>query len=59
MKRLIIKFQNVNNLVLFFMDNQGNEETTVIKYLKVIGAPIDSTNMGEFKRIAGKAGESH
>ncbi|XP_002157934.1 thioredoxin-like protein 1 [Hydra vulgaris] len=54
-----VKFQNVTNLVIFFASNQGSEETTVIKYLKIIGSPVESTNMNDFKRIAGKAGESH
>ena len=54
-----VKFQNVTNLVIFFASNQGGEETTVIKYLKIIGSPVESTNMNDFKRIAGKAGESH
>ena len=54
-----VKFQNVTNLVIFIAKNQGDEETTVLKYLKFIGIPLIATNMNEFKRVAGKAGESH
>lgn len=54
-----VKFQNVTNLVIFIANNQGGEETTVLKYLKLIGIPLIATNMNEFKRVAGKSGESH
>jgi len=54
-----VKFQNVSNLVVFVVDNQGGEETTKVEYIKVIGVPCNATNMGEFKRVSGKAGESH
>lgn len=32
---------------------------TRLDNLTLIGQPVNATNMGEFKRIAGKAGESH
>ncbi|XP_020615546.1 thioredoxin-like protein 1 isoform X2 [Orbicella faveolata] len=54
-----VKFQNVNSLTLFFQNNQGGEETTVLEYIGFIGSPLDSTNMEEFKRVAGKKGDRH
>lgn len=54
-----VKFQNVTNMVLFVVDNQGGDELTVMNYIKFIGSPCGATNMNEFKRVAGKAGESH
>ena len=54
-----VKFQNVSNIVFFVVDNQGGKEVTVINYIKLIGCPCNATNMSEFKRVAGKAGESH
>ncbi|XP_043469683.1 thioredoxin-like protein 1 [Leptopilina heterotoma] len=54
-----VKFQNVQNLQIFVKDNQSGAETTQIDHLVIIGTPISTTNMGEFKRVAGKKGESH
>ncbi|KAK8785486.1 thioredoxin-like [Amblyomma americanum] len=54
-----VKFQNVQNLQIFVKDNQTGTETTRINYLVIYGSPINTTNMGEFKRVAGKKGESH
>lgn len=54
-----VKFQNVQNIQLFIIDNQIGDEVTQIDHLAFYGSPICTTNMGEFKRVAGKKGESH
>jgi len=54
-----VKFQNVNNLTLFFKDNQGDKEVTSLSKLQLIGMPMSATNMSDFKRVAGEAGEAH
>ncbi|KAH9489583.1 Thioredoxin-like protein 1 [Bulinus truncatus] len=54
-----VKLQNVLNLILFVKDNQNGADTTRIDYLGFIGSPTNTTNMAEFKRVAGKKGESH
>ena len=54
-----VKFQNVTNLQLFFRDNQTGAETTRIDHIAVIGSLIGTTNMQDFKRVAGKKGEAH
>ncbi|RWS28402.1 thioredoxin-like protein 1 [Leptotrombidium deliense] len=54
-----VKFQNVQNLQLFVKDNQNGTETTRINYICLVGSPVSTTNMSDFKRIAGKKGESH
>ncbi|EGD83320.1 hypothetical protein PTSG_03928 [Salpingoeca rosetta] len=52
-----VKLQNVNSVTLFVVDNHGGEDTTAINYIELIGTPRDTTNMAEFKRVAGKPGE--
>nr|XP_054751831.1 thioredoxin-like protein 1 [Lytechinus pictus] len=54
-----VKFQNVHDVTVFVLDNQDGEDTTVINYLSFIGVRVNTTNMNEFKRVAGKKGESH
>jgi len=53
-----VKFQNVSNIQFFFKDNQCGGDVTQIDYLSIIGTPIDTTNMKDFKRVAGKKGET-
>lgn len=54
-----VKFQNVQNLTIFVKDNQSGDEVTQVDYLGIIGSPVQTTNMQDFKRVAGKKGEAH
>ncbi|RUS82825.1 hypothetical protein EGW08_009401 [Elysia chlorotica] len=54
-----VKLQNVMSLTLFVKDNQSGAETTRIDHFSVIGSSVSATNMADFKRVAGKKGESH
>lgn len=54
-----VKFQNVTNLQIFVKDNQTGADTTRINHLAIIGSTLSVTNMSDFKRVAGKKGESH
>jgi len=54
-----VKFQNVQNIQIFVKNNQSGAETTQIDYLGFIGSPLQTTKMDDFKRVAGKKGESH
>merc|ERR1712059_32368 len=52
-----VKFQNVQNIQFFIKDNQEGGDITRLDYLGLIGTPISTTNMDDFKRISGKKGE--
>lgn len=54
-----VKFQNIQNIQLFVKNNQSGGEVTQIDYLGFIVCPIITTKMEDFKRVAGKKGESH
>ncbi|PAA79937.1 hypothetical protein BOX15_Mlig030178g2, partial [Macrostomum lignano] len=54
-----VKFQNVRTLTVFVQDNQADSEVTRLSRLIPIGCPVATTNMTDFKRVAGKAGEGH
>lgn len=54
-----VKFQNVSNIQFFIKSNQAGGDITQIDHIAIIGTPINTTNMGDFKRVAGKKGESH
>ncbi|CAG5041723.1 unnamed protein product [Parnassius apollo] len=54
-----VKFQSVQNIQIFIKDNQSGGDVTQIDHIAFYGSPISTTNMGEFKRVAGKKGESH
>lgn len=45
---------------IFIENNQSGSEVTQLNTLTLIGQTLSAaTNMSEFKRIAGKKGESH
>ncbi|CAL8068177.1 unnamed protein product [Calicophoron daubneyi] len=54
-----VKFQKVTTVTLFIKDNQGGTDVTRIDKLKFFGSPVNTTNMQNFKRVAGKAGEGY
>jgi len=45
-----VKFQRVNSLTVFVVDNLGGEETTRIENLRLYGETMDVTRMSEFKK---------
>ncbi|KAL7746965.1 hypothetical protein RI367_007677 [Sorochytrium milnesiophthora] len=46
-----VKFQNVVSLTIFVQDNQGGEDTTIVKGLTIIGTPVETTKMGDLKPV--------
>ncbi|TGZ67592.1 hypothetical protein CRM22_004683 [Opisthorchis felineus] len=54
-----VKFQNVTTITVFVADNQTGKEVTRIDRLRFFGTCVNTTNMQNFKRVAGKAGEGH
>ncbi|VDP32180.1 unnamed protein product, partial [Soboliphyme baturini] len=54
-----VRYQNVLNLQLFIVDNLSGSEKTRVTSMKIYGTPLCTTNMQEFKRVAGKKGEFH
>lgn len=44
-----VKYQRVKSLTLFIEDNQGGE-ITALGGIKLMGRPVSSTNMAEFKK---------
>lgn len=54
-----VKLQNVMNFTIFVKNNQTDAETSHISYLQIIGSPVQTTKMSDFKRVTGKKGESH
>merc|ERR1712159_283503 len=53
-----VKFQSVERLAIFVASNQsGDDDPTVLSELKLVGCPLHTTNMADFKRVAGEVGE--
>lgn len=53
-----VSFQAVDHLTVFVRTNQGDAESSALSNLQIWGAQVHTTNMGDFKRVAGEAGES-
>lgn len=49
-----VKFQRVNSVSLFFPSNHGGEDQTVIHKIQLYGAGGNSTNMGDWEKVAKK-----
>mmetsp|Transcript_43288 Transcript_43288/g.105934 ORF Transcript_43288/g.105934 Transcript_43288/m.105934 type:complete len:176 (+) Transcript_43288:119-646(+) len=47
-----VKFQAVNNLSIFIPGNMGDAEQTAINKLQFYGCPVNTTNMGDWEKVA-------
>ncbi|KAI8369754.1 PITH domain-containing protein [Blakeslea trispora] len=45
-----VKYQNITHLILFIEDNQQETDTTQLQQLTFIGAPVETTKMGDFNK---------
>ncbi|KAI3381287.1 hypothetical protein SNEBB_005481 [Seison nebaliae] len=54
-----VKFQRVNSITIFIQDNLDDSDETQIDELTLFGTTVETTNMNDFKRVSGKAGEVH
>uniref|UniRef100_A0A7S0YTQ9 PITH domain-containing protein n=1 Tax=Hemiselmis tepida TaxID=464990 RepID=A0A7S0YTQ9_9CRYP len=52
-----VKFQAVNSLAIFIKGNFGDEEQTVVHKIQLYGCPVNTTNMGDWEKVAKKAKE--
>lgn len=46
-----VKFQKVTHVTIFIEDNQGDEETTRIQRIQLLGMAQDTTDMMKFKKV--------
>jgi len=46
-----VRFQNVTGLSIFVERNNGGADTTIINRIKIIGCPIQGTNMSDLKKV--------
>ena len=54
-----VKFQSVERLSIFIASNQSDDDdATVLSQLKLVGCPLHTTNMADFKRVSGEKGEA-
>ena len=53
-----VKFQAVNNLSIFVPGNFGGDDKTIINKITLYGCPVNTTNMGDWEKVAKKAKEA-
>jgi len=46
-----VKFQCVRSLAIFVESNQDDEDVTKLFKLQLLGSPVETTNMSEFKAV--------
>ncbi|KAK4167060.1 PITH domain-containing protein [Cladorrhinum sp. PSN259] len=52
-----VKFQNINSLVLFVVDAEGDSEKTRLDRIRLIGEAGEKREMGKLEKIGDEAGE--
>lgn len=52
-----VKFQNINSLVLFVVDGEGDSEKTRLDRIRLIGEAGEKREMGKLEKIGDEAGE--
>lgn len=55
-RRRFVKFQNVTTLSIFIEDNKGEEDTTRVQKISLLGQPAEKMDVAAIKKVGEEEG---